>query len=287
MDCVINVFKEKGYTSQDVVSICKGILKTKKIGHAGTLDPDATGVLLLGVGKGTKITEYLMEYGKTYIFEMVFGTSTDTLDLSGNVTGFSDKTYDKEKLKQILDDLNGKTIEQVPPMYSAVKVNGKKLYEYARENKEIKRKSRKITIYNIKPLHLLENSCIIKVRCSKGTYIRVLIEDIAKKLDRLAYMKSLIRVNSGGFDIKDSIKIESLRKCNIDDVSFSVYESLTEMKSIKLDDNLYKKITNGVKVNINHKNIDNIKVVCKDKFIGIGSIEDNILKMNKVFDICK
>lgn len=287
MDCVINVFKEKGYTSQDVVSICKGILKTKKIGHAGTLDPDATGVLLLGVGKGTKITEYLMEYGKTYIFEMVFGTSTDTLDLSGNVTGFSDKTYDKEKLKQILDDLNGKTIEQVPPMYSAVKVNGKKLYEYARENKEIKRKSRKITIYNIEPLHLLENSCIIKVRCSKGTYIRVLIEDIAKKLDRLAYMKSLIRVNSGGFDIKDSIKIESLRKCNIDDVSFSVYESLTEMKSIQLDDNLYKKITNGVKVNINHKNIDNIKVVCKNKFIGIGSIEDNILKMNKVFDICK
>lgn len=287
MDCVINVFKEKGYTSQDVVSICKGILKTKKIGHAGTLDPDATGVLLLGVGKGTKITEYLMEYGKTYIFEMVFGTSTDTLDLSGNVTGFSDKTYDKEKLKQILDDLNGKTIEQVPPMYSAVKVNGKKLYEYARENKEIKRRSRKITIYNIEQLHLLENSCIIKVRCSKGTYIRVLIEDIAKKLDRLAYMKSLIRVNSGGFDIKDSIKIESLRKCNIDDVSFSVYESLTEMKSIKLDDNLYKKITNGVKVNINHKNIDNIKVVCKNKFIGIGSIEDNILKMNKVFDICK
>lgn len=287
MDCVINVFKEKGYTSQDVVSICKGILKTKKIGHAGTLDPDATGVLLLGVGKGTKITEYLMEYGKTYIFEMVFGTSTDTLDLSGNVTGFSDKTYDKEKLKQILDDLNGKTIEQVPPMYSAVKVNGKKLYEYARENKEIKRKSRKITIYNIEPLHLLENSCIIKVKCSKGTYIRVLIEDIAKKLDRLAYMKSLIRVNSGGFDIKDSIKIESLRKCNIDDVSFSVYESLTEMKSIKLDDNFYKKITNGVKVNINHKNIDNIKIVCKNKFIGIGSIEDNILKMNKVFDICK
>ena len=287
MDCVINVFKEKGYTSQDVVSICKGILKTKKIGHAGTLDPDATGVLLLGVGKGTKITEYLMEYGKTYIFEMVFGTSTDTLDLSGNVTGFSDKTYDKEKLKQILDDLNDKTIEQVPPMYSAVKVNGKKLYEYARENKEIKRKSRKITIYNIELLHLLENSCIIKVRCSKGTYIRVLIEDIAKKLDRLAYMKSLIRVNSGGFDIKDSIKIESLRKCNIDDVSFSVYESLTEMKSIQLDDNLYKKITNGVKVNINHKNIDNIKVVCKNKFIGIGSIEDNILKMNKVFDICK
>lgn len=125
MDCVINVFKEKGYTSQDVVSICKGILKTKKIGHAGTLDPDATGVLLLGVGKGTKITEYLMEYGKTYIFEMCFGTSTDTLDLSGNVTGFSEKTYDKEKLKEILDDLNGKTIEQVPPMYSAVKVNGK------------------------------------------------------------------------------------------------------------------------------------------------------------------
>lgn len=287
MDCVINVFKEKGYTSQDVVSICKGILKTKKIGHAGTLDPDATGVLLLGVGKGTKITEYLMQYGKTYIFEMVFGTSTDTLDLSGDVTGFSDKTYDKENLKQILDDLNGKTIEQIPPMYSAVKVNGKKLYEYARENKEIKRKSRKITIYNIEPLHLLENSCIIKIRCSKGTYIRVLIEDIAKKLDRLAYMKSLIRINSGGFDIKDSIKIESLRKCNIDDVSFSVYESLTEMKSIKLDDNLYKKITNGVKVNINHKNIDNIKVVCKNKFIGIGSIEDNILKMNKVFDICK
>lgn len=287
MDCVINVFKEKGYTSQDVVSICKGILKTKKIGHAGTLDPDATGVLLLGVGKGTKITEYLMEYGKTYIFEMCFGASTDTLDLSGNVNGFSEKNYDKEKLKQILDDLNGQIIEQVPPMYSAVKVNGKKLYEYARQNKEIKRKSRKITIYDIKPLYLLENSCIIKVKCSKGTYIRVLIEDIAKRLDRLAYMKSLIRVNSGGFDIKDSIKIESLRKCNINDVSYSIYDSLYKMDSITLEDNLYKKITNGVKVSVNHINTDNIKVVCNDKFIGIGTITDNILKMNKVFDICK
>ncbi len=287
MDCVINVFKEKGYTSQDVVSICKGILKTKKIGHAGTLDPDATGVLLLGVGKGTKITEYLMEYGKTYIFEMCFGESTDTLDLSGKVNGFSEKNYDKEKLKQILDDLNGQTIEQVPPMYSAVKVNGKKLYEYARQNKEIKRKSRKITIYDIKPLYLLENSCIIKVNCSKGTYIRVLIEDIAKKLDRLAYMKSLIRVNSAGFDIKDSIKIESLKKCNINDVSYSIYDSLNKMDSITLEDNLYKKITNGVKVKVNYINTDNIKVVCNDKFIGIGNITDNILKMNKVFDICK
>lgn len=287
MDCVINVFKEKGYTSQDVVSICKGILKTKKIGHAGTLDPDATGVLLLGVGKGTKITEYLMEYGKTYIFEMCFGESTDTLDLSGKVNGLSEKNYDKEKLKQILDDLNGQTIEQVPPMYSAVKVNGKKLYEYARENKEIKRKSRKITIYDIKPLYLLENSCIIKVKCSKGTYIRVLIEDIAKKLDRLAYMKSLIRVNSGGFDIKDSIKIESLRKCNINDVSYSIYDSLNKMDSITIEDNLYKKITNGVKVDVNHINTENIRVVCNNKFIGVGNIIDNVLKMNKVFDICK
>lgn len=100
-------------------------------------------------------------------------------------------------------------------------------------------------------------------------------------------MKSLIRVNSGGFDIKDSVKIDSLRKCNIEDVSYSVYESLTEMKSIELDESLYKKITNGVKINIVHDNIDNIKVICNDRFIGIGSIEDHILKMNKVFDICK
>ncbi len=287
MDCVINVFKEKGYTSQDVVSICKKIFNTKKIGHSGTLDPDATGVLLLGIGKGTKITEYLMNYGKSYIFEMKFGASTDTLDLSGKLTGISEKSYDKEKLLQVLENLRGKTIDQIPPMYSAVKVNGKKLYEYARDDKEIKRKSRKVTIYDIEPLYLLEDSCIIKVKCSKGTYIRVLIEYIAKSLDRKAYMKSLIRVNSAGFDIKNSVKLSSLEKLNLENIGISLYDSLPFMDELELDDSLYTKISNGVKIKVDHEDIENIKVLCKDRFIGIGSIESNLLKMNKVFNICK
>lgn len=287
MDCIINVFKEKGYTSQDVVSICKGILKTKKIGHAGTLDPDATGVLVIGVGKGTKITEYLMNHTKTYIFEMKFGCSTDTLDLSGKVTDFSSSNYDKDKLIDILRNLCGQTIEQTPPMYSAVKVNGKKLYEYARNDKKVNRKSRKVIIYNIEPLYLLDSSCIIKVKCSKGTYIRVLIEDIAKKLNRLAYMKSLVRTSSGGFDIKDSVKLQTLRKINVDNVSHSLYESLSDMDTIKLDNELFAKISNGVKIKVCHENCDNIKVVCRDNFIGIATINNNILKMDKVFNICK
>ncbi|MDY6065082.1 MAG: tRNA pseudouridine(55) synthase TruB [Finegoldia sp.] len=287
MDAIFNIFKEKGFTSNDVVSICKKIFNTGKVGHAGTLDPDATGVLLVGVGKGTKLTEYLMEYGKTYIFQMQFGLATDTLDLSGKVIAKSKSDYDKDKLLEILNDLRGKTISQVPPMYSAIKIKGKRLYEYARENIEVERKAREVTIYDINPIYLLENSAIIKVKCSKGTYIRSLVADIAKDLNRCAYMKSLIRVESAGFKIEDSIKLESLKKLsNFSDVSYSLYDSLSYMDSIDLDNDLYKKVSNGSIIYLKDKDDkDLVRVSCDDKFIGVGEIKQSKLKMKKVFNV--
>lgn len=286
MDAIFNIFKEKGFTSNDVVSICKKIFNTSKVGHAGTLDPDATGVLLVGVGKGTKLTEYLMDYGKTYIFQMQFGISTDTLDLSGKVVSKSLSKYDKDKLLEILNYLNGRTIDQVPPMYSAIKLNGKRLYEYAREDIEVKRKSRQVTIYKIEPLYLLDTSCIIRVSCSKGTYIRSLVDDVAKKLSLSAYMKSLIRIESAGFKLENSIKLSSLKNMkDFSAVSYKLYDALIYMDSINLEDNLYKKISNGGEIYVNEKDKDLIKVTCKDKFIGIGSIQENKLKMKKVFNV--
>lgn len=286
MDAIFNIFKEKGFTSNDVVSICKKIFNTSKVGHAGTLDPDATGVLLVGVGKGTKLTEYLMNYGKTYIFQIQFGISTDTLDLSGKVVSKSSSKYDKDKLLEILNYLNGRTIDQVPPMYSAIKLNGKRLYEYAREDIEVKRKSRQVTIYKIEPLYLLDTSCIIRVSCSKGTYIRSLVDDIAKKLSLSAYMKSLIRIESAGFKLENSIKLSSIKNMkDFSAVSYKLYDALIYMDSINLEDNLYKKISNGGEIYVNEKDKDLIKVTCKDKFIGIGSIQENKLKMKKVFNV--
>ena len=213
MDGIIIINKEKGCTSHDIVYKAKKIFN-KKVGHTGTLDPNATGVLPLLVGKGTEISKYLINHDKTYEAILQLGEKKDTADSEGQTIEekkITPEMLEEQNVKNVLKSFEGKQ-EQVPPMYSAIKVNGKKLYEYARKGEKIEIKPRKIEIYKIDLIKIdIENKTIeFKVECSKGTYIRTLCENIAEKLETVGYMKELKRTKVGEFEIEDAIKIQEL-----------------------------------------------------------------------------
>lgn len=209
MNGIINIYKEAGYTSFDVVAKMRGILKIKKIGHTGTLDPDATGVLPVCIGNGTKLVELFADHDKEYIAELMLGVATDTQDLSGTVIKESTVNVTCEQVSEAIMSFIGDCM-QVPPMYSAIKVNGKKLYELARAGKEVEREARKVTFHEIEILSIELPVVKIRVSCSKGTYIRTLCNDIGEKLGCYAAMKSLKRTRVGVFDIKEAITLEEL-----------------------------------------------------------------------------
>lgn len=234
MNGIINVYKEKGYTSHDVVAKLRGILKMKKIGHTGTLDPDAVGVLPVCLGKGTKLCDMLTDKNKTYRTVLVLGKKTDTQDITGNVIeekkipDETDETVVREAIMGFVGEY-----AQIPPMYSALKVNGKKLYELARQGITVDRKARNVNIYNIE-IHSINLPRVeMTVECSKGTYIRTLCNDIGEKLNTGACMESLIRTGTGTFDIEHSHKLaeieEMVKAGNVDSIIKSVdsvFESL-------------------------------------------------------------
>ncbi|MCL2384146.1 MAG: tRNA pseudouridine(55) synthase TruB [Oscillospiraceae bacterium] len=195
MNGVLIVNKPKGYTSHDVVAVLRKALNTKKIGHTGTLDPNATGILPILVGQGVKLSKYLIENDKTYIAVLKLGEKTDTGDSDGIIveTDSNNVEVEEENVSKILAGFLGKQ-KQIPPSYSAVKVNGKKLYEYAREGKDVEVKPRDIEIYDIELKSISGNEITFETSCSKGTYIRVLCEDIAEKLGTVGYMKELQRI---------------------------------------------------------------------------------------------
>lgn len=213
MNGIINVKKEKGYTSHDVVAKLRGILQMKKIGHTGTLDPDATGVLPVCVGKATKVCDLLTNKDKSYVAEVKLGITTDTLDMTGEVLSRKDVLVTEEEIKEVVKSFIGE-IKQIPPMYSAIKVNGRKLYELARQGKEIERKPRVVTIHQIKILKmsLEQEEFTIEVTCSKGTYIRSLCQDIGEKLACGAAMKSLVRTKVGRFKIEDALTLSEIEQ---------------------------------------------------------------------------
>ena len=246
-DGIIVINKEKGFTSHDVVNVVRKTLGMRKVGHTGTLDPEAEGVLPICLGKGTKVSDMLMFSDKEYIAGVKLGISTDTQDIWGNVLNTSDKKITREEFEKVVDSFVGE-ITQVPPMYSAIKVNGKKLYEYAREGKEVERKERKVTIYGIDILSF-DDEIKIKVACSKGTYIRTLINDIGEALGTYACMDSLVRTKSSVFTLENAVTLGELKAyaeegtagehiMSIDSV-FEIYPA------IYLDDEQTKRITNG------------------------------------------
>lgn len=247
MILVIN--KEKNITSRDVVNkLCK-ILHTKKIGHTGTLDPIATGVLVCLTDKYTKLVDVLTSTYKEYIATIKLGIKTDTLDITGNIIE-ENNNYDLDIniINNVLNSFIGKSVQEVP-IYSAVSINGKRLYEYARNNIEVTLPKREVTI---KEIELLEyNKDIIKFRCivSKGTYIRSLIKDICDKLNVYGTMSDLIRTKQGKFSIKDAYTIEDISNNNYKSLDL---KDVLDLQEIELDNTLYKKVINGNKLNFNY-----------------------------------
>ena len=208
---ILNVYKESGYTSFDVVAKLRGILHIKKIGHTGTLDPMATGVLVVCIGKATKLVEQLSDHDKQYETKMLLGTETDTQDLTGNVISKSEGQVTKEDIRAAAALYVGE-IQQIPPMYSAIKVNGKKLYELARKGIEVERKARTVEIYAIEIVKIQLPEVTMRVSCSKGTYIRTLCSDIGKKLGCGACMKSLERLQVGEFSLDHAYTLDEIQK---------------------------------------------------------------------------
>lgn len=251
MDGILLINKPKGVTSRDVVNKISRILNTKKVGHIGTLDPLATGVLVLCINRATKLVELLIDEDKEYIAEVILGIETDTLDIDGKVIRqVNVKEIDNDKIKEALNNFKG-TIKQEVPLYSSVKLKGKRLYKYARENKKVTPPTRKV---NIKELELIEGitegdkEVKFKIRCfvSKGTYIRSLVRDIGNYLGYPATMSNLIRTQIGDFKIEDTYSIDDVETNNYKLIS--MLEALSNYPIKEVDQNLEKKISNGMPI---------------------------------------
>lgn len=286
MDGIILINKPKGCTSHDIVYKVKK-LTGEKVGHTGTLDPNATGVLPLLVGKGTLLSKYLINHDKTYKVTLKLGERTDTADVEGKI--IEKQIVNKELLKienieRVLFSFIGKQ-KQIPPMYSAIKVNGKKLYEYARKGEKIEITPRDIEIYNIKliDVSIEKLEILFEVKCSKGTYIRSLCEDIANRLNTVGYMKELKRTQVGNFYIEDSITFEELEN-NFNNQSFLEKNIITlenifkNAKEIVLNDKKIRLFLNGVKLQSNC--IDETYKIYDENhnFIGTGIVKNKLLK---------
>lgn len=286
---ILNVNKEKGISSARVVSRVRRALDIKKVGHTGTLDLEASGVLPIVVGKATRVSDYMMTKDKVYETELILGAKTDTLDAAGKIIAKSQKIIDKDQFLETMNTFKGE-IEQIPPMYSALKVNGQKLYDLAREGIEIERKRRRVNIYDIDLLDFDFPRAKIRVTCSKGTYIRTLVDDIGEKLSTFAYVDNLVRARVGEFDIKDAIKSEEILEISREDLLKKLYPIDTALKNfekIVLDKSYLEKLINGQVVEVEKNYGKIIRVYCEDEFLGLGNSyrenNKNFLKMEKVF----
>lgn len=230
---ILNIYKEKGYTSHDVVAKLRGIVGQKKIGHTGTLDPDAEGVLPVCLGRATKLCDMLTDKNKTYETILLLGKTTDTQDISGEVLKTGDTAaLTEEQVKNCICGYIGE-YDQLPPMYSALKVNGKKLYELAREGKEVERKTRKVQILDIQIKEVKLPRVRMEVSCSKGTYIRTLCHDIGEELGCGGCMEQLLRTRVSCFNLKDSLKLDEVRAYREQEKLAEILISIDEMFSDK------------------------------------------------------
>ncbi len=253
---IINVYKEKGFTSHDAVAKLRGILKQKKIGHTGTLDPDAEGVLPVCLGNATKLCDLLTDKDKTYEAVLLLGVVTDTQDITGTVLENGEVTAGREETEDVILSFIGE-YDQLPPMYSAIKVNGKRLYELARAGKEIERQPRKVRIHNIRILEFNEEKHEIKmsVDCSKGTYIRTLCHDIGAALNCGGCMKSLLRTKAGAFSMENSLKLSEIadifKQDKLQDYLIHTDDMFPDYPKITVAEEFTKYIYNGNRFHIN------------------------------------
>ncbi len=300
MQGVLNIIKPPHMTSHDVVAIARRSLGTKKIGHTGTLDPMAAGVLPICVGRATKIVELIQEDKKTYRCELTLGAVTDTQDVWGQIQ--EEHSFDhvtEEQVRLVVKEFIGE-IDQIPPMFSALKVNGKKLYELAREGVTVERKSRKRTIFNIDFIKMIDNRVWLDVQCSKGTYIRTLCHDIGQKLQCGAYMSFLLRTETGIFNLENGFDVETLQRFKeepelIKKHMLSVDEALCALPKGTVPKTLESKLRNGVRIDLaDYCNADEMKpdqlvrIYVENEFLGTAkcrSIDPLVVKMEKLFNI--
>lgn len=290
MNGVINIYKNTGMTSFDVVAMVRRVAKMKKVGHTGTLDPAASGVLPVCLGKATKIIDYIMENKKVYRVNLKLGMVTDTYDLEGEVLREEDASYiTKDEILNCINSFVG-TIDQVPPMYSALKQNGVRLYELARQGIEVHREARKITIYSIENIKIESNDNIqMDVCCSKGTYIRSLCYDIGEKLNVGATMTALERIQNGPFTKEEAINIEDLTEELLEKHIISIEKALDSFEKITVNEKFGKLLRNGVKVFDNRMYSEEVEFnklyrVYEDNgvFLGLGKRDEKGFKLEKL-----
>lgn len=298
MEGIIPVNKPRGMTSHDVVFKLRKIFKTKKIGHTGTLDPEVDGVLPICVGKATRVADYVMNSGKTYIAEVTLGVQTTTEDAHGEVVQkvpILKDAFNEVTIDEVLMQLTG-VIDQTPPMYSAVKVNGRKLYEYARNGETIERPSRKVEIYEIRRLSdvtFVDEVCKFKIEvsCGKGTYIRTLATQIADALGTIGHMSDLTRIASGGFKVEESYTLESLQNTEYEalaELLLPIEHGLQHLPRVEVDENIAQKILWGQKLKqMSPKIEEETAMFYNDKVLAIYMPDEKhpgLIKARKVFN---
>lgn len=282
MNGIINVIKPPGMSSSGVVVFLKGILKQKKIGHAGTLDPGAAGVLPVLVGRSTRLSDLLMSCGKEYIAEVYFGIATDTLDSYGEITELNDCHISEEQFIDALNSIRG-VMYQRPPAYSAVKINGVPSYKLARNGNSSRKPERKITVYDCNYISKVsENRFLFRVRCSKGTYVRVITEHLGKLLGVPAHMSFLLRTESGGLRIENSYTVDEIKlmfQNNNSDFLLSPDFVDFGYKHINISEDDMYKLKNGLIMSIDGQVDSNVFIYSDNVFLGIGEVFNGKLKL--------
>lgn len=300
MNGLILINKPKGFTSFDVVAVMRKLAKQKKAGHTGTLDPNATGVLPILLGSATKAQDLIVNHDKTYIADFKLGLTTDTLDIWGNVTAEYESNADGDSIKNVLRNFVGE-IEQIPPMFSAVQKDGKRLYDLARQGIEIERESRKVTVYDIELLNFdnKTRSGSFKIACSKGTYVRTVIDDMGKQLGTGAVMTGLQRIEACGFSIDECITLDEAKSLaeseKLETALHSVESLFKSYDGIKISSAQTKRFSNGgaldlARTRLKKGNPDDGKIFRvsdnENNFIGLGKVdtEKSELKIYKLFN---
>lgn len=280
----LNVYKPKGKTSHDVVAILRRVTKIKQIGHTGTLDPFAEGVLPICIGKATRLIEYLND-DKAYIGTVQLGKSTTTYDLEGETVDVSDKTPTLEEIENELNNFRG-DIEQLPPIYSAIKVNGKKLYEYARKGEEVEIKPRSVNISELKILNYDQENRILElyIKCSKGTYIRSIAHDLGKNLGCFGHLIKLIRVKAGDFEVNESVKLEDLASIEIVQKHLIYPLEKLDYQTYELNAKELELVSHGMQIFARTDLQNGIVILTNNnKLIAVAEMANDKIKCSKVF----
>lgn len=279
----INIYKPKGITSHDVISVLRRITKIKQIGHTGTLDPFAEGVLPVCIGKATRLIEFLND-DKAYIGTVQLGKSTTTYDIEGEEVNHSDKAVNIDQIKKELENFKG-DIEQLPPVYSAIKVKGKKLYEYARKGEKVEIAPRRVSINKLEVLNYdpEKRALELYIDCSKGTYIRSIANDLGEKLGTYGHLSKLVRVKAGDFIIDDAVRLENLN--SIDDVKKNLINPLEKLKypMAELNEKEKNKVSHGMDIYKNTPNEGVVILVYNNELAAVAKTDGTTVRCLKVF----